>query len=335
MSTPAFEPTDEELMSRLAGGSEDALGPLYGRYASAIVGLASRSLEHDAAEEIAQDVLLTVWRKASVFDPARGTFRAWVFQIAHFRILNELRRRSSQPPIAPDLDGERLQRVPDRSPEPAEAAWRAYRRAALESAFRELPPAQREALGLALLGGRSHAEIAEELHVPLGTAKTRIRVAMERLRGMPSLVAAFALAVLASTTGSLYVGADRAVARDERALRLLTASDLEPVRLTAAPGVSEEAHGHFRCREGLATAVLALTRLPAPPRGQVLQAWLRDGDAWVSLGIARLDAAGNGWIVAERPEIATASGGVEVTLEPEGGSAAPTGPVIVRCGKVR
>ena len=83
--------SDEELMSQLAAGRQDALGPLHGRYASLVFNLAAQSIDRATAEEIVQDVFVAVWRKAGSFDPARGSFRAWVLRIAHHRVLNELR----------------------------------------------------------------------------------------------------------------------------------------------------------------------------------------------------------------------------------------------------
>src|SRR6476660_7299349 len=141
--------SDEELMQQLAAGQQEALGPLYSRYARLIFHLAARTLDRPAAEEIVQDVFLAVWRRADTFDPGKGAFRPWVLQIAHYRILNELRRRSRQPQIDPDPEGAQLAGLLDESPEPAEVVWQDYRRAALQAAFVELPPAQRHALGLA------------------------------------------------------------------------------------------------------------------------------------------------------------------------------------------
>src|SRR5438270_2591151 len=91
---------DEELMGQLAAGRQEALGPLHGRYAPLIFGLAAQTLDRAAAEEIVQEVFLAVWRKAATFDPARGTFRAWVLRIAHLRVINELRRRGRRPQAA-------------------------------------------------------------------------------------------------------------------------------------------------------------------------------------------------------------------------------------------
>src|SRR5215813_6871135 len=131
--------SDEELMGRLAAGAQDALGPLYSRYARLIFHLAARTLDRPAAEEIVQDVFLAVWRRANTFDPERGLFRPWVLQVAHHRILNELRRRSHQPQIDPDPEGAQLAEFPDDSLGPAEVVWQDYRQAALQAAFAQLP----------------------------------------------------------------------------------------------------------------------------------------------------------------------------------------------------
>src|SRR5215475_11444779 len=115
------DPSDTQLMQQVAGGSERALDALYGRFARPILLLAAQALDRAAAEDIVQDVFLAVWRNAGRFDPERGTVRAWLLQIAHFRILNELRRRSRQPEIVPDADGLVLAGIPAGDPGPAEA----------------------------------------------------------------------------------------------------------------------------------------------------------------------------------------------------------------------
>ena len=92
-------------MRRVAEGSAEALGLLHRRFARLIFGLALPTLDRAAAEDLVQDVFLAVWRNAGRFDPERGTVRAWVLQIAHFRLLNELRRQSRQPEIVPRSRG--------------------------------------------------------------------------------------------------------------------------------------------------------------------------------------------------------------------------------------
>src|SRR5215470_6869160 len=91
------QPTDEELVAELAGGSHAALAELHARYAPLVFGLAARALDRGAAEDLVQEVLVTVWRQAATFDPARGPVRAWLVRIAQSRISNELRRRRRHP----------------------------------------------------------------------------------------------------------------------------------------------------------------------------------------------------------------------------------------------
>src|SRR5690348_14756574 len=183
-------PSDEDLMHDLAAGHQEALGPLYTRYAVRIFALASQSLDRAAAEEIVQDVFLAVWRRAGTFRSDQGPFRPWVFQIAHYRVLNELRRRSRQPQLDADPEGERLAAMPGSEPNPEDAAVRAEDRGRLRKALEDLSPAQRDAVSLAFLEELSHSEVAERLRLPLGTTKTRIRAGVARLRATLSPVVA-------------------------------------------------------------------------------------------------------------------------------------------------
>jgi len=331
-SGSAPEASDEELMQALAGGHEEALRPLYARYAPLVFGLAAHTLERATAEEIVQDVFLSVWRNADRYDAARGPLRPWLLQIAHFRILNELRRRSRRPQLAPDPDGDQLAALEDPDPGPAAAAWGEYRRSAVRRALELLPPAQRQALGLAFFDELTHEQVAEVLQLRLGTAKTRIRAGLLKLREhLVPLVAMLALVVLAGLATLLHREAgDRDVlALDERALDLVTSSDVRPLRLEAAPGVPAETHANYRSRPGTPLAVLSLSKLPPAPAGQVYQAWLRHEGGWLSLGAAVPDADGKARIVAQDPALAAAAEALEVTLEPAPGSAAPSGALVM------
>src|SRR4051794_14214719 len=120
--------SDEELLRQLNAGQQDALGPLYSRYAPLIFSLAAQSLDRVGAEEIVQDVFLTVWRRAETFDPERGTFKSWALQIAHHRIVTELPSRSRRPRTAPNDDTFDLEALPDAKPDPGERARRSYHR---------------------------------------------------------------------------------------------------------------------------------------------------------------------------------------------------------------
>jgi RNA polymerase sigma-70 factor (ECF subfamily) len=175
--------SEADLMRQVGDGSEEALAVLHRRFAPLIFGLAVQTLDRATAEDLVQEVFLALWRNATRFDPERGTLGAWVRQIAHFRLLNELRRQSRQPAIVPDPEGLVLDGLPARDPGPAEATWQGHCHAVLKSALDDLPPLQRQALGLALVDDLTHEQVAAELGLPLGTAKTRIRAGLVKLRG--------------------------------------------------------------------------------------------------------------------------------------------------------
>jgi len=316
------EPTDEQLVRRVADGADEALGLLYRRWARPVLAMAVQSLGRSGAEDLVQEVFVTVWRNASRFDPARGTFRAWVLQIAHYRILNELRHRSRQP--RSEGDGAMLGDIPDREPGPAEAASREERRGVVRAALAALPAAEREALRLAMLQDLTHEEVARELGLPLGTAKTRIRTGLRRLRTtlLPQAAALALLALLAV----LYRGDHARVARDERALSLVTASDAENFRLAAAPGVPAATHARYRGRAGTPLAVVTFSAFPPAGAGATYQVWVRHGTTWTSLGTVD---AGTERIIVESDVVAALPDAVQVTREPAGGSRTPTGPVVV------
>jgi RNA polymerase sigma-70 factor, ECF subfamily len=173
---------DEELVSRLAAGRHEALDPLQERYGSLLTNLASRQLDRPSAEEIVQDVFVTVWQHAGCFDPCRGSFRPWVFQIARRRIINELRRRRSRPQLEADLDGGLLDGLSDSAPGVAEQVAGDERRSVVRCALQVLPEAQREAVAMAFLEELTNQEVANAQRVPLGTTKTRIRSGLLKLR---------------------------------------------------------------------------------------------------------------------------------------------------------
>ncbi len=323
--------TDEELALRLARGEPDALAPLYGRYAPLVFHIAAQTLDAAAAEDIVQEVFLALWRKSGTYDPRRGPFRPWLLQVAHFRVLNELRRRSRRPKIDQDVDGRFLDDLPDASGGPVEAAWQSYRREAVQAAVEKLPRAQRQALSLAFFEDLTHDQVAETLRLPLGTVKTRIRSGMRRLRLLlaPLGVAVVLLALLVGA--GLRARIEKTIAlRTEHALSFVTASDITTLHLSAGPGAPAGTHGSYRGRPGTTLAVLALHQLPPIPAGRTYQAWVLASGQWISVGIASPGPDGNALIIADNPSLVKLPEALEVTEEPAGGSAAPSGRVVIQ-----
>ena len=321
--------SDEDLVRRLSGGDQGALGPLYARYAPAIFNVAVQSLDRAEAEEIVQEVFLSVWRKASTFDSGRGTFRAWILQIGHFAVINELRRRSRRPKLEWDPDGSMMSNLPDPEPQPPDAAWEEYRRDVVRSAVDALPPAQRRALGLAFFEDLTHQQVADVLDLPLGTVKSRIRAGVQRLR-TSLMAAALLLAVGVVGVGVVRYQAERATARlNDRALSLATDSETAVLRLLpASPGVPPASHATYRYRAGAAT-VVASVELPAPPEGRLYRMWSLIGNRWVSVGIVHLDAHGHSRLIAEGAPFKQAPQALEVTVERNDKSRVPAGPVVL------
>ena len=179
-----FEPpTDVELMSQIAKGEREALEALYRRYADAVYSLAVQMLrDGGAAEEVTQDSFFNVWRRASSYSPQRGHVTSWLFSIAHHRAIDELRRRrrheQAQVPGEVDL----ANHPSDGSGDPVKYATHQFQRGRVKDALLTLGPEQREVVILAYFGGLTHSEIAKKLGHPLGTVKTRMRLALKKLR---------------------------------------------------------------------------------------------------------------------------------------------------------
>ena len=131
----------------------------------------------DMVEEIVQETMVNVWRKAQQFDPAKASASTWVFTIArNLRI--DLLRKINRP--APDMNDPAL--VPDPEPRPLETISRAQEAGRLKKAVASLPQEQQKVLQLAFFEEMAHTQVAEELGIPLGTVKSRIRLAFQRIR---------------------------------------------------------------------------------------------------------------------------------------------------------
>lgn len=325
---------DEELVQRVAEGRREALDPLHARYGPLLTNLAARHLDRPAAEEVVQDVFLAVWQRAATFDPRRGSFRPWVIQITRRRVMNELRRRQSRPRTEVDRDGVLFEKLADEAPPVADQLVAEERRSAVRGALQVLPQPQREAVALAFFDELTHEEVASSLRVPLGTTKTRIRSGLMKLR--IELMAVGIAAVMTAVSGGLtwrYVAAQMGFERDERALSLVTTSDLVPVRLEPVIDLPAGAHGHYRARLGSQIAVLTVSSLPPAPAGFSYRGWVSEAGQWFSLGTLSLDERGASRLISEGPQLATQPDVVEVTLESNEIAAAPAGqPVLMWSG---
>jgi len=170
----AIEPTDEDLLARVADGDRDAFGDLYTRYARAVLGLAMRRLgDRGRAEDAAQEAFASVWRAARTYRRDRGPVAPWLYAVARNAIADRGRARIEPPAEAVDTPSD----APG-PPEHAEQSWLAWR---VHRALETLPATEREVLELAYWRGLSQSEISEHLGIPLGTVKTRTRSGLRRL----------------------------------------------------------------------------------------------------------------------------------------------------------
>jgi RNA polymerase sigma-70 factor, ECF subfamily len=172
-------PSDADLIRAIAADDREAFAALFDRYAVRIKAFVLRSgASEQDADEIAQDVMVSVWRRAASFDPARAAASTWIFAIARNRRIDMVRQ--ARRPV-PDPEDPLFQ--PDPEPDGLVTVSLAEREALVREGIASLPAEQREALRLAFYDGMSHGEIAERTGLPLGTVKSRIRLAFRHLRG--------------------------------------------------------------------------------------------------------------------------------------------------------
>ena len=173
--------SDFDLLRRVAGGSNAALGAFYDRYSGLVWGLLRRMLgESGEAEEVLQEAFLQVWRDADRYNPERATPRGWLLLIARSRALDRLRKRAAlqrrEEAIAREAAGRAAAPLGSRRLEHLESRQR------INSALDRLPREQRRVIELAFFHGLSQTEIAAHLGAPLGTVKSRALLGMKRLR---------------------------------------------------------------------------------------------------------------------------------------------------------
>ena len=177
------EVPDHTLLHQITREEEGALETLYARYSTSVFSLAMFMLrQQPLAEEVTQDVFLNIWLKAATYKADRGEPKAWIMSIAHHRIVDVIRSRRRTPPVSEPREFDLLELLPSAGASTEEEVERNLDRDRIIKALGNLPEAQQQVIILAYFEGYSQSEMAEKLGQPLGTVKTRVRLAMQKLR---------------------------------------------------------------------------------------------------------------------------------------------------------
>ena len=176
--------SDAQLIKGIAGGDQRCLAKLFDRYSGSALGLAWKICgNRTIAEEVVQEAFLSIWQRPGTFDSSRGTAENFLLGIVHHKSVDAIRRESSV-----RRREEQFFSDPQETNENdvVEEAWLSMRRRSVRNALAQLSDLQREALELAYLHGLTYADVAARLGIPLGTAKTRMRDGMIKLRALLS-----------------------------------------------------------------------------------------------------------------------------------------------------
>ena len=172
---------DGQLVELVAQKDAGALEALYDRYGRAAYSLARRILtEETLAQDVVQEVFLSLWRDARRFDAGRGTVATYLLSMTHHRAVDVVRREENLRRWRTSDEG--LELEPDPKARVEDEVEASERRAEVRAALAELPDAQREALLLAYFGGYTQREVAALVGVPLGTVKTRMAAGMRKMK---------------------------------------------------------------------------------------------------------------------------------------------------------
>jgi RNA polymerase sigma-70 factor (ECF subfamily) len=179
MSGETSDPTEaDRLLVRVAGADREAFNALFRRFAPRVKAYLLRiGSGPDVAEDLAQDVMMKVWRKARLFDPSKASASTWIYAIARNQRIDAFRRLQR-----PDLDADDPALAPAETWHADDAIDRKGRDERIRAAFEKLPPNQREVVRLHFIEDQPHSAIAQKLSLPLGTVKSRLRLAFEKIR---------------------------------------------------------------------------------------------------------------------------------------------------------
>ena len=180
---PERSSPDAALLRRIAAGDASAVDDLYDRFRRPAFALARRILADDTlAEDVVQDVFLTVWRDPAAFDGRRGTVASWLLAMVHHKAVDAVRREESQRRRQTLAGDDLLLRAPMETHDVEDEAWMRSVAERVRGALGNLPETQREALTLAYYGGYTQREVAALTGAPLGTVKTRMLAGMRRMK---------------------------------------------------------------------------------------------------------------------------------------------------------
>ena len=173
---------DVALIRRMVDADETALGALYDRWVRSLYSLVLHLLKDpDEAEDVVEETFWQAWRKASSYEPSKGAVSTWLLTIGRRKALDRIRakKRHREDPIGHDRT---FADLPAPGPDPSQDMEGSELRDHVRTALKELPSEQREVLELGYFNGMSQTEIADATGQPLGTVKTRMRLAMQKLR---------------------------------------------------------------------------------------------------------------------------------------------------------
>ena len=183
-SVPAVEagtPPDAVLLARIRAGDQRALGMVYDQHAGLVYGLARRvTRDEHLAQDVTQEVFAYLWELPDRVDLSRGSLRSYLAVVAHRRAVDEVRRSERRSRTEGAHAGSDLQDGPES--DVVDAAAQEWGRQRLAAVLTQLPDDQRAAVGLAYYEGQTYTQVARTLGIPEGTAKSRLRLALARLR---------------------------------------------------------------------------------------------------------------------------------------------------------
>lgn len=176
---------EAELLRKIACGDETAFGAFCDRYSHLIYSTAFKVLNHSQdAEDVAHDVLLSVWQKAGAFDAAKGSLVTWICSTTRNRSIDRVRSFQRRAAMHDRFEVRLETDVPEAAASGRDEVYLSEARELLQNAVVELSPEQREVIELAYFEGLTQMQIADRLKSPLGTVKARIRRGLQRLKGV-------------------------------------------------------------------------------------------------------------------------------------------------------